>query len=1039
MFRQRASPMWSAHPGAKQPAARAGPVAQSEARPGGPNFGALPSGYDRWVELQRGAGNQAAARIMRRCSGATPSTDPASARAMDAAVVAPDAGEQVLQRKPAEPQAAAGYAPAPVHQVLHSSGQPLDPATRAFMEPRFGEDFSKVRIHTDARAAESAKAVQAQAYAVGRNMVFAPGMYAPGTVEGKRLLAHELVHTIQQQNAPGSAPTPLRVTAPNAAHEIEADRIARGIASDPSVTGERSPTQVSRAGAQLSRRPDMRNAIIGSPQQKILFEAVSLLEKTWEGELTVRGLAGDFTRVEVKDKAGSRTFRISHPMVETEGPHGEPGMEQDHSSWLIEEDASAPKDRLVLDGTKSAGDLALQLYQHSEKQRWERDDPRLLESHIGQDDVAQARAAYVGQMQDVAAWRSSNQLRTKKDLVSQGATVTATLPFEAEYDAAYYKTRARSWVLDTSTATIEAAKAVDDAVKKGNYAAYYGETFDKRQGDWTKQNPQIAFEHAQRHKANQLTHAMAEITKRVDPDSPAADLVIDLIESFVAVSSLPDQIFFVAEADEALGRLLGPFGFRTVEGVGIGGLQQERLEYALMNYRRLTAAQRKAVRRSPYGGLYHINILPTEAELQAKDQLVAIRTLPDGSSHTGTLAAYRVAVENNRINHILEQLDQIANAGPASLIGRIVDGERGAALGAIVDSGLMVSSVVKARRDVRAQIRNAPEGGYRAPLDPPAIRQRAPTPTPMPAPDLPGADVNPAAAEQPAVEVKPAKVPEPMTTTNAPKPPVADPLKPAVAVQTPSPAPATAVPDTKPTQISRAREKVGAVLDALPRGYDEATVKNLRSLYVKSKAIEQDAQSGKISAEKANRDAHEIDLALERHAKQDATINKLLRKISPSQATPAPPARQQQPSGPGTAGVRTERPYRIDGDPEAIANSRKGYQVYEYRDKAGTLLYVGKSGGAGGAEPGDWMDRLKTTHIQTEWSGEAWTVTVTSELHEQEAFALEEDRIDQKPKPKYNKKPGEYSSRFPQGDRAANAQAASRHGTKATFRVHIMD
>jgi outer membrane protein OmpA-like peptidoglycan-associated protein len=89
-------------------------------------------------------------------------------------------------------------APPSVHQALHSSGQPLDTATRAFMEPRFGHDFGGVRVHTDGKAAESAKAVSAHAYTVGQNVVFADGRYAPGTDAGKQLLAHELTHVMQQ-------------------------------------------------------------------------------------------------------------------------------------------------------------------------------------------------------------------------------------------------------------------------------------------------------------------------------------------------------------------------------------------------------------------------------------------------------------------------------------------------------------------------------------------------------------------------------------------------------------------------------------------------------------------------------------------------------------------------------------------------------------------------------------------------------------------------------------------------------------------------
>jgi hypothetical protein len=86
-----------------------------------------------------------------------------------------------------------------VHDVLRSTGQPLDAATRAFMEPRFDHDFSQVRVHTDARAAESARAVDALAYTVGRGVVFGAGRYAPETQIGKVLLAHELTHIVQQR------------------------------------------------------------------------------------------------------------------------------------------------------------------------------------------------------------------------------------------------------------------------------------------------------------------------------------------------------------------------------------------------------------------------------------------------------------------------------------------------------------------------------------------------------------------------------------------------------------------------------------------------------------------------------------------------------------------------------------------------------------------------------------------------------------------------------------------------------------------------
>ena len=106
--------------------------------------------------------------------------------------------EKRLQRKAAR-DAAMNEAPALADEVLHSPGQPLDTEARRFFEPRFGYDFSRVRVHTDARAAESARSVQALAYTVGDCVVFSSGQYAPRSDSGRRLIAHELTHNVQQR------------------------------------------------------------------------------------------------------------------------------------------------------------------------------------------------------------------------------------------------------------------------------------------------------------------------------------------------------------------------------------------------------------------------------------------------------------------------------------------------------------------------------------------------------------------------------------------------------------------------------------------------------------------------------------------------------------------------------------------------------------------------------------------------------------------------------------------------------------------------
>ncbi|MGB9750788.1 DUF4157 domain-containing protein [Roseiflexus castenholzii] len=82
--------------------------------------------------------------------------------------------------------------------AMRGGGAPLDQETRAFMEPRFGHDFSQVRIHADARAATVARSLDALAFTVGNDIAFALGQYQPGSDEGRALLAHELTHTIQQ-------------------------------------------------------------------------------------------------------------------------------------------------------------------------------------------------------------------------------------------------------------------------------------------------------------------------------------------------------------------------------------------------------------------------------------------------------------------------------------------------------------------------------------------------------------------------------------------------------------------------------------------------------------------------------------------------------------------------------------------------------------------------------------------------------------------------------------------------------------------------
>jgi hypothetical protein len=122
--------------------------------------------------------------------------------------------EERLQKQSTGPaEASIGAAPASVHEALRAPGRPLDRSTRAYFEPRFGQEFGNVRVHTGLSAARSAREVNAHAYTVGQNIVFDAGRFAPGTHEGRRLIAHELAHVVQQS---ASAPTVQREPTPAA-------------------------------------------------------------------------------------------------------------------------------------------------------------------------------------------------------------------------------------------------------------------------------------------------------------------------------------------------------------------------------------------------------------------------------------------------------------------------------------------------------------------------------------------------------------------------------------------------------------------------------------------------------------------------------------------------------------------------------------------------------------------------------------------------------------------------------------------------------
>jgi hypothetical protein len=110
----------------------------------------------------------------------------------------------LVQRRTVDTQSTTAETPPIVQEVLRSPGRPLDQTTRDYMEPRFGYDFSEIKIHNDSKAEESANTVSAKAYTVGQNIVFGVDQYTPATSAGNHLLAHELAHVVQQNGRPSA-------------------------------------------------------------------------------------------------------------------------------------------------------------------------------------------------------------------------------------------------------------------------------------------------------------------------------------------------------------------------------------------------------------------------------------------------------------------------------------------------------------------------------------------------------------------------------------------------------------------------------------------------------------------------------------------------------------------------------------------------------------------------------------------------------------------------------------------------------------------
>jgi hypothetical protein len=231
-----------------------------------------------------------------------------------------------------------------VQKVLRSPGQPLDNDTREFMESRFEYDFSKVRVHANTQASESAMALNARAYTVRQNIVFKEGEYKPRMAKGRELLAHELVHVMQQASAPVT--NPLYTADVRNASEHEATTIAVQAIS----TGQKAVPVQLHTPARIARQTG--NAPVQSAPKSVKPSHVNLIRvscesNTIEFETDVGVYIYNLTECDIKDADYIATVTVEGNNVNFSPP---PDSPQANARFPYRIEAGQPNPSTFLQG-----------------------------------------------------------------------------------------------------------------------------------------------------------------------------------------------------------------------------------------------------------------------------------------------------------------------------------------------------------------------------------------------------------------------------------------------------------------------------------------------------------------------------------------------------------------------------------------------------------------------------------------------------------------------------------------------------------------
>jgi hypothetical protein len=378
---------------------------------------------------------------------------------------------------------------------------------------------------------------------------------------------------------------------------------------------------------------------------------------------------------------------------------------------------------------------------------------------------------YLDKKIGTVAKAASEAIEFNRTLHAAGQS-TSDAPLESVYAKAYTTAYGRrmgeaprfgdtpQWADERATEAGQAAgrAAVEEAIKHGDLRTSdtgekYVDVFKRewgqkkvdqalQQAHSVAQAPQAVSEEKLRAEGVQVAKKLGEFLNHADLHGRDAAKAVELVAAYCARYGSNAELDLIQYGREGLVKLLGPFGFANRD-FGKPRLEQARLDTALSNYQRLTPQQRADVRNEartsentpmtespPLAKSLGIKHEMTEDEIDAfADQAVHIK-LPDGNYYDGRRVDYFKAMQQNVYNHASAQIDQIISAGPASLFGRVVDGERGAELGSMLDAVLVpLGETVKARGVLRESVES------RRDLRP-TVEQRAPASQKPPAAEL---------------------------------------------------------------------------------------------------------------------------------------------------------------------------------------------------------------------------------------------------------------------------------------------------------------